>query len=127
MVPPPSWKIWLTYSYCHFPIDTPDKSCVRQNVSKTSACRRLVFQLGPPSLPPQYCGPSLSGSLSIRGSLSDVSKIFCCCYSECIYFSLSPKVTSLMWLQFLDKQGGVIGGDYCISMYAQGFLLSIGL
>ncbi len=35
---------------------------------------------------------------------------FCSCYNQCIYFSLSQKVTSLMWPQFLGKKDGFIRG-----------------
>ncbi len=37
-----------------------------------------------------YSGPSFSGH-STEVSLPRVAKLFCRCYHECIYFSLSPK------------------------------------
>ncbi len=56
-----------------------------------------------------YSGPSIiNRSLSTEATLSNVATIVCRCYYESIYFSLSPKATSLMWPQFLGKQGGFI-------------------
>ncbi len=48
--------------------------------------------------------------LSTEATLSKVAKNFRRCYYECIYFSLSPKATSLMRPQFLGKEGCLIRG-----------------
>ncbi len=61
-----------------------------------------------------YSGPSLSGHSQPRPSLYEVTNI-CHCYQECIYFSLSPKATSVLWPQFLGKQCGRIRGVLVIS------------
>ena len=46
------------------------------------------------------------------------------CYYECIWFSLSPKATSLMWPQFLGKLGSLIRGGL-LYMYFSIFLRNI--
>ncbi len=43
-------------------------------------------------------------------TLSNAARNFCHYYCECIYFSLSPKATSLTWPPFLGKWGGLIRG-----------------
>ncbi len=52
--------------------------------------------------------PLLVATLSRGLALPNVGNFFCCCRYRCIYFSLSPKATSLMWPQFLAKKGGLI-------------------
>ena len=46
--------------------------------------------------------------LSTEATPSNKVTSLCRCYHKCIYVSLSPKATSLMWPQFLVNQGGLI-------------------
>ncbi len=59
-------------------------------------------------------GPSLGGH-STEATLSNVATYFWPYYYKCIYFSLSPKATSLMWPKFLANRVALLEGDYCTS------------
>ncbi len=62
--------------------------------------------------------------LSTEATLSNVAADFWRYYYECIYFSLLPKATSLMWPQFLGKWGGLIRGGL---LYWYFIILSTGI
>ncbi len=66
-------------------------------------CCRFPFLLNKQDLfatSVQYSSLSLSGYSQQKATLFNMATIFCPCYYQCIYFSLSSKATSLRWPYF---------------------------
>ncbi len=79
-------------------IDTPGDQCNR------FFCVLEGSRLWPSELE-SICGTNLPQGLSSSklSFFAELETMICTLLQECIYFAVSLKATSVMWLQFLDK------------------------